>query len=208
MDINDGHISGSPGQGPQSVTDTGGGADSGTPIELGVAGEPPIHPRLLAMIVAGRYHGMELDPNEFRGTVGEKLPSPASLSTWAQSAGMWSRAVRLRWRHLMRFHNTGPVVLLFTDGTAGLLTGVNTEHKVVFIKDPRASAADAPVPVDELRLSEVWAGEAVLLRAARGYAETDAPFSLRWLMGLVLQEKRSLRHIGIVPRSISSAKNR
>ena len=203
MDINDGHISGSPGQGPQSVTDTGGGADSGTPIELGVAGEPPIHPRLLAMIVAGRYHGMELDPNEFRGTVGEKLPSPASLSTWAQSAGMWSRAVRLRWRHLMRFHNTGPVVLLFTDGTAGLLTGVNTEHKVVFIKDPRASAADAPVPVDELRLSEVWAGEAVLLRAARGYAETDAPFSLRWLMGLVLQEKRSLRDIGIASLALS-----
>ncbi len=155
------------------------------------------------MIVAGRYHGMELDPNEFRGTVGEKLPSPASLSTWAQSAGMWSRAVRLRWRHLMRFHNTGPVVLLFTDGTAGLLTGVNTEHKVVFIKDPRASAADAPVPVDELRLSEVWAGEAVLLRAARGYAETDAPFSLRWLMGLVLQEKRSLRDIGIASLALS-----
>ena len=51
---------------------------------------------------------------------------------------MWARAVRLRWRHLMRFHNTGPVVLLFNDGTAGLLTGVNAEHKVVFIKDPRA----------------------------------------------------------------------
>ena len=68
-----------------------------------------------------------------------KSPSAASLSTWAQNSGMWARAVRLRWRHLMRFHNTGPVVLLFTDGTAGLLTGVNTEHKVVFIKDPRAS---------------------------------------------------------------------
>ncbi len=38
-----------------------------------VAGEPPIHPRLLAMIVAGRYHGMELDPNEFRGTAGDKI---------------------------------------------------------------------------------------------------------------------------------------
>ena len=37
----------------------------------------------------------------------------------------------------MRFHDTGPVVLLFNDGTAGLLTGVNTEHKVVFVKDPR-----------------------------------------------------------------------
>jgi len=116
---------------------------------------------------------------------------------------MWSRAVRLRWRHLMRFHNTSPVVLLFTDGTAGLLTGVNAEHKVVFIKDPRGPAADAPVPVDELRLLEVWAGDAVLLRANRGYTEADAPFSLRWLVGLVLQEKRSLQEIGIASLTLS-----
>jgi ATP-binding cassette subfamily B protein len=185
------------------VTDTGGGSDLGAPIEIGARGEPPIHPRLLAVILAGRYHGIELDPNEYRGTVGEKLPSAASLSTWAQNSGMWSRAVRLRWRHLMRFQNTGPVVLLFTDGTAGLLTGVNTEHKVVFIKDPRGPEADAPVPVDELRLSEVWGGDAILLRAARGYSETDAPFSLRWLVGLILQEKRSLKEIGIASLTLS-----
>jgi len=155
------------------------------------------------MVIAGRYHGLELDPNEFRAGIGETAPSAASLSAWAQGAGMWSRAVRLRWRHLMRFHNTSPVVLLFTDGTAGLLTGVNAEHKVVFIKDPRGPAADAPVPVDELRLLEVWAGDAVLLRANRGYTEADAPFSLRWLVGLVLQEKRSLQEIGIASLTLS-----
>ncbi len=199
--MNDGQISGHPGHGPQSVADVGGG--SGGPIHLGLAEEAPINPRLLAMIVAGRYHGMELDANEFRGTVGDASPSAASLSTWAQNAGLWSRAVRLRWRHLMRFSSTGPVVLLFTDGTAGLLTGVNTEHKVIFLKDPRANQSDPPVPVDELRLSEVWGGEAVLLRASRGFSETDAPFSLRWLMGLVLQEKRSLREIGLASFALS-----
>ena len=64
-------------------------------------------------------------------------------------------------------------------------------------------AADPPVPVDELRLAEVWSGEAVLLRADRGYAEADAPFSLRWLASLVLQEKRSLREIGIASLTLS-----
>ena len=167
------------------------------------AGEPLVHPRLLALIQAGRYHGIELDPGEFRGTAGEKSPSPAALSTWAQNSGMWARAVRLRWRHLLRFSNTGPVVLLFTDGSAGLLTGVNTEHKVVLIKDPRGPAADPPVAVDELRLAEVWAGDAVLMRASRGFTEVDAPFSLRWLVGLVLQEKRSLREIGVASLTLS-----
>ena len=203
MDANDGHISGPSGQGPQSVADTGGGADTGAPLALDAAEEPQIHPRLLAMIVAGRYHGLELDPNDFRGTPGDKMPSAASLSAWAQNAGMWSRAVRLRWRHLMRFRDTGPVVLLFTDGTAGLLTGINAEHKVVFVKDPTSPASDAPVAVDELRLSQDWAGEAVLLRASRGYAEADAPFSLRWLFSLVMEEKRSLREIGLASFALS-----
>src|ERR1700722_10095659 len=157
------------------------------------AGEQPIHPRLLAIVLAGRYHGMELDPVEFRGTVGEKSPSAAALSTWAQGSGMWARAVRLRWRHLTRF----------PDGPAGWVTGVNAEHKCVLIKAPPGPAADPPVAVDELRLAEVWAGEAVLLRATRGFTEVDAPLSLRWLVGLVLQEKRSLQEIGIASLTLS-----
>ena len=205
MDVNDGHDSGRPEQRPRSVDrqpapDVDGISVAGA---IGGAGEPSIHPRLLAIIQAGRYHGMELDPAEFRGPVGEKSPSAAALSTWAQSSGMWARAVRLRWRHLMRFSNTAPVVLLFNDGTAGLLTGVNTEHKVVLIKDPRGPAADPPVAVDELRLAEVWSGDAVLLRASRGFTEVDAPFSLRWLVGLVLQEKKSLQEIGIASLTLS-----
>ena len=208
MDVNDGHISGPSGQdrrssGREAQTDTGGGVDAGLPVGAAATGDSPIHPRLQAVILAGRYHGIELDPGEFRGTVGDKVPSPASLSAWAQAAGMWSRAVRLRWRHLMRFQNTAPVVLLFNDGSAGLLTGTNAEHKVVFIKDPCGPAADPPVPVDELRLAEVWSGEAVLLRASRGYSEVDAPYTLRWLVNLVLQEKKSLRDIGVASLTLS-----
>ena len=163
----------------------------------------PIHPRLLAMMMAGRYYGLELDPTEFRGQAGEPNPTAAALSTWAQGAGMWSRAVRLRWRHLMSFQDTGPVVLLFTDGTAGLLTGASAEHKIVMVRDPRAPEADPPVPVDEMRLAEVWSGEAILLRAQRGHAEADPPFTLRWLFGLVALEKAALRDMFIASIALS-----
>src|SRR6516165_11713603 len=196
VDVNDGQLS------RPLLIDAGHGAETDIPADQGVVEQPPIHSRLLAMVNAGRYHGLELDPGEFRGVPGDGVPSAASLSSWAQNAGMWSRAVRLSWRHLMRLRDTGPVVLLFNDGSAGLLTGVNAEHKVVFIQDPAGAAAEA-VPVDELRLSEVWAGDAVLVRANRGYAETDAPFSLRWLANLVMQEKRSLRDIGLASLALS-----
>jgi len=130
------------------------------------------------MLQVGRYHGVELDLNEFRRPSGE-VPTAAALSLWAQTAGMWSQAVRIRWRHLLRLNETGPVVLLFNDGSAGLMTGVNAEQNIVFLKDPFAPADVAGAAVDELRLSEVWSGEAILLRANRGQVAEDASSGTR-----------------------------
>jgi ATP-binding cassette, subfamily B, bacterial HlyB/CyaB len=165
--------------------------------------DAPLHSALQAAIQAGRHHGIELDPNEFPRTPGETSPTAAALSQWAQNAGIWARAVRLRWRHLLRFQDSSPVVLLFTDGSAGLLTGANPAQKVVFIADPAAPAGSGARPVDELRLTQIWAGDAVLLRAARTVVTTDAPFNLHWLTGLVLQERRSLRDIALASFTIS-----
>ena len=163
----------------------------------------PVASRLQAVIVAGRFYGMELDPAEFDAQTGEAEPSAAALSAWAQSAGMWARAVRLGWRQLLRLQDAGPVVLLFSDGTAGLLMGVNAAQNVVFVKDPLAPNGDPPVAVDELRLKQVWAGEAVLIRSQRGATEDEKPFNLTWLAGLVVREKRSLRDIGLASLTLS-----
>ncbi|MGE0416574.1 MAG: peptidase domain-containing ABC transporter [Acetobacteraceae bacterium] len=163
----------------------------------------PIHPRLLAMMSASRYYGLELDPHEFRADSNTGVPSAAALSTWAKEAGMWSRALRLRWRHLMGLGGGGPVVLLLNDGSAALLVGSNTEAKVVLLRDPRAAEADRPVPVDEMRLAEVWDGEAVLLRAQRDQAEADPPFTLSWLFHLVMKEGKSLRDLLVASFAIS-----
>ncbi len=172
--------------------------------ELGpTAKDPDMHPALQATIVAARHYGVELDPNEYRNSAGEAAPSAAALSLWAQNAGLWSRAVRLRWRDLLHFHETGPVVLLFNDGAAALMTRANSAEKVVQLANPSAPPGTLPVTVDELRLSQNWAGEAVLLRAARGIAAADAQFNFRWLIGLVLQERQSLRDIGLASLTIS-----
>ena len=155
------------------------------------------------MMMASRYYGLELDPGDFRLGLNETTPTPAALSAWAQAGGMWSRALRLRWRHLFSITGAGPVVLLFKDGSAGLLTGSNAETKIVFIRDPRAPEADPPTPVDEMRLAEVWGGEAVLLRAERSQKEADPPFTLQWLFGLVLKEGKHLRDLLIASFAIS-----
>ena len=171
--------------------------------ELVAAAESPLHPALQATIQAARHHGIELDPAEYKHAAGESAPTAAALSLWTQNAGFWSRAVRLRWRDLFRFQDTGPVVLLLSDGGAALLVGSNSTDQRVYLSDPTAPPGAALVAMDQLRLSQDWAGEALLLRATRSVATADAQFNFRWLAGMVLHERQSLRDICVASLTIS-----
>ncbi|WP_407159421.1 peptidase domain-containing ABC transporter [Bradyrhizobium sp. STM 3557] len=152
---------------------------------------------LAATMQAARYHGIELDEKEFRRS---DNVTAAALSEWAQAGGLWSRAVRIRWRNLFRLGETGPVVLVLNDGNAALLTGVDAQRRLVRLKNPCSSEPE--VLVDELRLTRVWDGEAVLLRACRERAE-DAPFNLSWILKLVLQQRQPLRLMALSSLVIS-----
>ena len=187
-----------------SSAGAGGGGDQANITDAGFAPrEERIDPRVRAVSLAGRYYGMELDEVSFRRASGETVASAASLAAWAQECGLWAKGVRLNWRQLVRIQAAGPVVLLFTDGSAGLMTAANAESRVVMIKDPLAAVSEPAVVVDETRLSQVWSGEAVLIRANRGIAESDAPFNRGWLVSLVGQERKSLRDIGFASLTLS-----
>ena len=152
--------------------------------------------RLRAAIAAARFFGVELDRRDFRAIGAGASPSPAALCQWLTDGGLWAKATRLRWRSLLRLTDGSPVVLMFTDGSAGLLTGADPVRGVVLLKDPRAAQADAAVAVDQLRLSQVWAGDVVLVRRMRGEPETDARFTLGWLARMVLRERTIMNGIG------------
>ena len=177
--------------------------DKARQIPYGPADMSRVAPRLRAMIRVARYHGAELDPAEFKAATAGSIPTAADLSQWASNSGMWSRAVRVRWSHLLRLEQTGPVVLLFSDGRAGLLTGASAERNLVFLKSVDAPDDAEPIAIDELRLSRVWSGEAVLLRPERSLVAADAPFTFRWLVDLVRLESKPLRDIGIASFTLS-----
>lgn len=158
--------------------------------------EPPstLELRLRAMVEAARYHGTELDRDDLRLPPG-KLPSPAVLVDWVRTAGLWAKAVRLRWRHLMGMTSGGPLVLLLNDGTAALMVRADPARSVVWLRDPQATSDDQAVPVDELRLSQVWGGEAILIRRERGVTFKNEPFSFAWIARMVWIEKTVLRDV-------------
>jgi subfamily B ATP-binding cassette protein HlyB/CyaB len=160
---------------------------------------PPVTPleaRLLAVMAAARYHGTELDRDELRVPRGTQ-PSPAALVEWVRGSGLWARAVRLRWRHLIRMQSSGSVILLLDDGSAALMVRSDAGRNIVWLKDPAATTDEDGVAVDELRLSQVWSGNAMLIRPERGGSLDSEPFSFGWIARMVWLEKSILRDIGI-----------
>jgi len=108
-----------------------------------------------------------------------------------------AKAMRLKWRYLVRLHDTPPLALMFKDGSAALLVGADPGRGVVWLRDPMGNDGDAPVAVDELRLSQVWTGDVVLVARSRNQSETEAAINIGWLTRMVLREKKSLRDIAI-----------
>jgi len=142
-----------------------------------------------------RFHGIHLEPADFRAAPGGEVPSPAALVAWLRETGLWAKAVRIRWRQLIRFQSDAPIVILFSDGGAGLLVAKDAARGVVFLKDPGAAPGEPPIAVDELRLAQLWGGEVLLVRPVRGASPEQEPFTLAWLSRLVLEERRNLREV-------------
>ena len=157
--------------------------------------------RVDALVEVARHHGVDLDRSEFRVPPGE-LPSPAALVTWARDGGLWAKATRLRWRHLIAMQSDAPVVLLFGDGGAAILVKRDAKAGTVYLKDP-GHPGDEPVAVDEFRLANLWHGDVLLVRRERGTSADEEPFSFGWMMRLVLRERRSLREIAAASVSLS-----
>ncbi len=182
------------------------GLHGGTPNDHGAnpgRSADPLTIRLRAAMAAAKYHGVELDPRTFRAEPNESSPSPATLVRWMDDQGMIAKGMRLKWRYLVRMHNTPPIVLMFKDGSAGLFVTADPARGVVWLRDPMGTESDPMVAVDELRLSQVWTGDVLLLRRARGGAEVESPVDIRWLMRVVLREKSSLRDIMLASMVLS-----
>ncbi|MBS1085458.1 peptidase domain-containing ABC transporter [Gluconobacter sphaericus] len=154
-------------------------------------------------MAAARYHGLELDIRDFAAEPGEDSPSPATLARWLNEQGAVAKGMRLRWRYLVKIRNSPPVVLMFKDGSAGLMVRADAEKGVVWLRDPMGGEGDTPVPVDELRLMQVWTGDVLLVKRRRDESEADAKFDLLWFAKMVLREKKVMRDIAFATLILS-----
>ena len=157
-------------------------------------GQTPLELRLQAIMMAGREQGVDLDRDDLRLQPGQ-TPSPAALAEWVALSGLWCRAVRTNWKALLKLNANGAVVLLMKDGSAAQMARPDAVRNVVWLKDPSVQTEQDGVPVDELRIAQLWSGEALLIRPDRQGKADSEPWNFMWLARVVMAERTIIRDI-------------
>lgn len=156
-----------------------------------------VHARVAAAKAAGRFHGVDLDPEILRLGPNGGPPTSPDLVAWVRDGGLWARAIRVNFRQLLKIETMAPVILLLNDGGAAIMVAHDRERGVVFLRDPRAPQGTAPQPVDELQLRQVWDGTVLLVRGERNDDDAEPAFNFALLFRMIWREKQILRDVAI-----------
>jgi ATP-binding cassette subfamily B protein len=126
-------------------------------------------------------------------------PDTKTLVALAREIGLDAKAVHMRFDELPQIARALPALLRAKDGGALILEEARSDPvkgTVAVIRDPSA-AEDVVLAIDELHLTEVWEGEAILIKRHHSTTDEQQPFGMAWLLGQVLREKKLFTEIGM-----------
>ncbi len=155
---------------------------------------------LRSFVIAARYRGIHLTVQQL---VHDHLLSsddvPVSkLIDIAESSGLRAVAARFAWKDLLNLGKALPVIVRLRNGSAMVVLRAEpkAEPPHVVLQDPNARE-DTVLVLDQYRFAAAWTGEVVLLKRDYRVTADEQPFSLRMIVGLLLQDRRIIRDIAI-----------
>ncbi len=101
---------------------------------------------------------------------------------------------------LPRLAKTLPAILRAKDGSALLLEDAQADPMkgtIALIRDPSGAAEDDEVAIEEIRLSQIWEGEVILVKRSHVSIDEQQPFGMAWLRGQVLRERKLFGDIAV-----------
>ena len=156
---------------------------------------------LIALAFVAARHGVDLDPAAIRRSyvLTDSSPPSTILVSIARDVGLEARGIRPKWDELAKLRGILPAILCLKGGGAVVLEAVLTDTpsgQVVILHDP-SGPVEEQLALDSARLDAIWDGEIILAKKRHSLTDEEQPFSLKWLIGQVLREKRLFREVGI-----------
>jgi len=126
------------------------------------------------------------------------------LAKIAERHGLRARVATMGWADLAKLGKALPVALRMRNGDALILLGFRSGSQipVALVRDP-TDPAQTVVSVDELRLTEAWDGEVLLVKQRHQASDLERKFGVGWIAEQVVKEARLFRDIVIAALFLS-----
>src|SRR6266550_4435403 len=155
-----------------------------------------------SFVIAARQRGVHLSVAQLIRD--HQLPSgevsTPQLLRIAESSGLRAKATRLRWASLVKLGTALPAIVLLRNGSAMVVLRVHVETQgrppIVVLQDPNAPQ-HAPLMLDEVRFTEAWDGEIILVKRDYHLRDEGQPFGFRFVLAQLLRDRRVVRDLGI-----------
>jgi len=153
---------------------------------------------LRCLAIISRSHGLNLTVSQLikdNLLSGEDVTIDETLDC-AKRAGLKAKLVRLDWDDLKHLKKALPAIVRLKTGAAMILSEVSSESAVQYVqlRDPDAEEGSL-LPIDRVRLEEIWTGEVVLIRRDYKLLDEEKPFGWPLIFAMFLRERRLLRDL-------------
>jgi len=155
-----------------------------------------------SLVIVARHRGVQLSKAQLirDHLLQSSDASVAEMLKIAHASGLRATATRLRWSDLLKMGRALPAIVLLRNGAAMVLQRVEPRLRgwppIVFLGDPNGDL-DAPIVLDEARLTAAWDGDVILVKRDYRLSDEDRPFGLGWIIGQILHDKRVVRDLGV-----------
>jgi ATP-binding cassette subfamily B protein len=156
---------------------------------------------LLALADVASRLGVDASVEQLRRrfALGADEPDTPTLLALARELGLEAQALCMPFEDLPRLAGALPAILRAKDGGALILEDARSDPAkgtVAVIRVPSAGE-DTVMAIDELHLTEVWEGQAILIKRVHATAYEQRPFGMAWLAGQVLRERKLFGDIAL-----------
>jgi ATP-binding cassette, subfamily B, bacterial HlyB/CyaB len=147
-----------------------------------------------SLVIVARHRGIHLSRDQLMHDHQLRSADVTVAETLriAAAAGLRAQSVQLRWQDLFKMGTATPAILLLRNGAAMVLLRVMplpSGTQTVILQDP-AGSEDAPLQLDEARLTAAWDGEVILVKRDYRLRDEDRPFGIGWIVGQLLRDRR------------------
>ncbi|WP_024516219.1 peptidase domain-containing ABC transporter [Bradyrhizobium sp. Tv2a-2] len=153
---------------------------------------------LASLVIVARQHGLNLTVSQLihDNVLSGGEVSAAQIVKCASNSGMKAKVVRLDWDGLGHLKKALPAIIRLKDDTCMVLVRLDGDENNprIILRDPRVGE-DALLPIDRIRLEEVWTGEVVLVKRDYDISDENQPFSFGLITALIFRERRMVRDV-------------